>query len=76
MGIWDALGKAAGKVNEYAGETIAEVDKYKEKYARLSDRELIDMSNKRNHHSIQIAIVKLLGERGYVKDSNNKWSKR
>jgi len=37
---------------------------------------LIDMSNKRNHHSIQIAIVKLLGERGYVKDSNNKWRKR
>jgi hypothetical protein len=73
MGIWDALGKAANKLNEYAGETIEEVEKYKEKYDRLSDRELIDASYKRNHHHIQIAITKLLGERGFVKGSDGKW---
>ena len=50
MGILDTLGKAVGKLNDYAGETVEAVEKYKEKYARLNDRELMDESYKRNYY--------------------------
>jgi hypothetical protein len=75
MGIWNALGKAVSKINEYSGEKVEEVNKYKEEYSRLNDKELMN-KYKQNNGFRQYAIAKLLGERGYEKDSNDKWHKR
>jgi hypothetical protein len=75
MGIWDTLGKAVSKLNDYAGEKVSEVDKYKDEYARLNDRELMNEFYKQRSFR-QFAITKLLDERGYRKDSDNKWRKR
>ena len=72
MGILDTLGKAVGKLNEFAGEKVEEVDKYKAEYDRLNDTELKNAFYK-NSGLRQFAIAKLLDERGYKKDSNNKW---
>jgi len=74
MGIWDTLGKAVSKLNDYAGETVEKADKYKDEYARLKDRELMNEFYKQSGLR-QFAIAKLLDERGYRKDSDNKWRK-
>lgn len=76
MGIWDTLGKAVSKINDYAEETVEGVNKCKEKYARLNDKELMNESKKINTVHEKIAIAKLLGERGYKQDSDQKWRKR
>jgi hypothetical protein len=75
MGIWDKLVTAVSKVNDYSGEKVEEVNKYKEEYSRLNDKELMN-KYKQNSGFRQFAIAKLLDERGYKKDSDNKWHKR
>lgn len=74
------LNKAYEKYQEYAPKLMElnqEVMDCKMEYEHPSDRELVnELNNRKNNPPKRTAIIMLLQERGFEKDSENIWRRR
>ena len=77
MGFWDGLAEFGRGMAEKTQKLMAEMEKYKAEYSRLSDRELFEEGKRQKHGAPNMAIRQLLKERGwYYNSDENKWQKR